>query len=263
MKELVTYWFEQSKPWAKSSLVLLLLVVIVWRLTAWLGQSSTMPIKHVRIGAELNYVAHEDISQALSTVVKTGYFSMDTTEIVNELTAMEWVKKAHIRRVWPDTILLIVEEQRPAAIWNKTALLNVDGEIFKPMFDRSTIQLPSLSGTDSLSPAVLSEQKKINQSIENLGLSVKKLSLAEHGSWSAELSNGIKIKAGYGLAEKKISKSLALLSSINDSLLEHLDSVDLRYPNGVAVRWKEGYKFDGLKVPMASLKLKNNQPTKS
>jgi cell division protein FtsQ len=263
MRELAGNLLEQSKSWAKSGVLLLLTVIIVWQLTAWLGKPTTMPIKHVRIGGELNYVAHEDISTSLSSLVQTGYFSMNTADIINKLTDIEWIKKAHIRRVWPDTILLIVEEQRPVAVWNETALLNVNGEIFKPEFDNSSLQLPRLSGVDDHSKVVLAEQKKIDQSINILDLSVEKLTLAEHGSWSAVLSNGVKIKAGYELPEKKISKSLLLLASIEGGLIEHLDEVDVRYPNGVAVTWKAGYKFDEAMVKKATLAMNKSQPTKS
>jgi hypothetical protein len=58
---------------------------------------------------------------------------------------------------------------------------------------------------------------------------------------------------------KKITKSLTLLASIDKGFIEHLDEVDLRYPNGMAVKWVDGYQFNDVKAAQA---LKKDQPTK-
>lgn len=255
-------FFEQYTPWAKKGLLFLIVALSVLQLVTWLGKPSTMPIKHVRIGGELKYVTREEISESLSQLVDTGYFSMDTDGIIKQVTAIEWINKARIRRVWPDTIVLTLDEHQPAAVWNEKALLNVNGEVFTPIFDQTLLALPSLSGIDSNSQKVLAELRKINQSIKSIGLEVSVLNLAEHGSWSAAMSNGIKISIGHQSPEKKIHKSLKLLASLEGSLVEHLDEIDLRYPNGVSVTWKDGYKFGEPMAQVSTLKLRKDQPTK-
>jgi cell division protein FtsQ len=260
MKEETSHSSEQLISWFKSSALLLLVVAGLWQLVTWMGLSNTLPIKHVRIEGSLNYVTQEEVSEALSGVVETGYFSMNTDEIVKQVTDIEWVKQARIRRVWPDTIVLSVVEQHPAATWNKTKLLNADGEVFEPIFDKASLNLPSLSGINSDSKSVLAELQRIDLSVKSIGLSVKQLALAEHGSWDAVMSNGVRIKAGNQLPEQKISKSLMLLSSLDGDLLEHLNEVDLRYPNGVAVTWKDGYVLG--KSTGKELVVKNNQLAK-
>jgi len=262
MKSVVGSLFKQYEPWAKKGLLLMIVAIGVWQLTTWLGKSSTMPIKHVRIGGELNHVTREEISTSLLQLVETGYFAMNTDEIIKKVTAIEWVNKARVRRVWPDTIVLILEEQQPVAVWNETALLNLHGEVFKPIFNKGLMALPSLSGIDSKSQKVLAELRKVNQSIKSIGVEVSVLNLAEHGSWSAMMSNGIKISVGHQSPEKEISKSLKLLASLEGSLIEHLDEIDLRYPNGVSVSWKDGYKFGESAAQIATLIWKKDQPTK-
>lgn len=259
MRELTANFFEQSKPWARNGLFLLLVVIGIWQCLAWLSKPTTMPIKHVRVGGELNHVAREEISASLSQLVDTGYFAMDTGEILKQVTGIEWVNKARLRRVWPDTIVLLIEEQQPVAVWNETALLNINGEVFRPEFDKALMALPSLTGIDTNSQKVLAELKKIEQSLKGLDVSVKTLNLAEHGSWSALMSNGTKIKVGDQLPEQKMTKSLKLLASLEGNLIEHLDEIDLRYPNGMAVKWANGYKFSELK---AAVTLKKDQPIK-
>ena len=59
-----------------------------------------------------------------------------------------------------------------------------------------------------------------------------------------------------------IGKSLRLLASLEGSLIDQLAKVDLRYPNGVSVQWKDGYKFADRVEQIAAFKLKKDQPVK-
>lgn len=247
---------KQYASFATASMLLVLLALATWQLFNWLGKPSTMPIKQVRIEGELQHVSRESISTALSQLVNTGYFSMDAAAIVSKTTSLEWVDEARVRRIWPDTIVVSLKEQRPVAIWNNTKLLNERGEIFSPDFNQVSFDLPYLSGKDVSSNSVLEEQQRIDELIKKVGVSVKALTLAEHGSWLTELTNGIVIKAGNLSAAKNINKSLTLVASLEGDLLNRIETVDLRYPNGVAVTWKNGQRFDSTKLNKLA---RNNQ----
>jgi len=262
MKDLSSIFIEHSRPWVKSAFVLLLVACACWQLMAWLEKPTTMPIKHVRIEGALNYITHDEISQSLSQLVQTGYFAMDADAIIKNVTAIEWVEKARVRRVWPDMMVLSLQEQQPVAVWNETALLNPQGEVFQPVFDAALLKLPHLSGITSDSKKLLAEQEKIDRSIESIGVSIKRLALAEHGSWSAVMSNGVKIKAGNQRPDQKISKSLMLLASLDGDLIEHIELIDLRYPNGMAVTWRSGYEFNELGVKTAVIAMNKDWPNK-
>jgi len=262
MRELRSILIEHSRAWMKSTAVLLLMICSVGLLMAWLDKPTTMPIKQVRIEGSLNYITHDEISQSLSQLVQTGYFSMDADAIIKKVTAIEWVDKAQVRRVWPDMLVLSLQEQQAVAVWNETALLNPRGDIFQPEFGAALLALPHLSGIDNDSKKLLDEQEKINRSIDSTGVSIKRLNLAEHGSWSAVMSNGIKIKAGNQRPDQKISKSLILLASLEGNLIEQIELIDLRYPNGMAVSWKGGYEFNGLSIKTAVIAMNKGRPNK-
>lgn len=262
MKSLPSNIMMPSKSLITSVVLLLLIVLSIGQLLQWMGQPNTMPIKHVRIEGEMKYILQDDISNTLATLVQTGYFAVDSGAIINKLTDLEWVREARIRRVWPDTLVLSIEEQSPVAVWNETQLLNKQGEVFKPTSNIGELKLPYFSGVDSESKQVLTVQKNLNKLMGGLGLSIEELTLAQHGSWSATLSNGIKIKAGKHSPESKVSKSLTVLASLEGELIENAKVIDLRYPNGVSVIWKEGYVVGQVNESKHSLVVKNNKPTK-
>ena len=112
MKNLTTNVFEQAKPWVTAVLFLVVATVFVWQGLGWLNKPTTMPIKYVRVSGEMKHLSQEELSASLSALVDTGYFAMDADDIVKAVKNLEWVNKAKLRRVWPDTIVLFIEEQK-------------------------------------------------------------------------------------------------------------------------------------------------------
>lgn len=252
----------QAKSLIKVMVLIWVVALGLWQLLDWMAKPSTMPIKQVRIEADLRYLTREEISQTLLPYVETGYFAVDSKAIVQAVTQLEWVEQVSIRRVWPDTVVVEIIEQIPVAVWNKTALLNTQGDVFKPVVPQSLMQLPNLSGIDRNSKDVLVQSRQINQSIASLDLSVQQLSLSEHGSWQVVLNNGIQVKTGNVLPKKEMSKSLKALASLQGDLVSHVGTIDLRYPNGVAVAWKVGYQLGQPNKTDATLAVNKQQPTK-
>lgn len=243
MSALAGVIYQRLSAQIKYLAMLLLLTVGLWQLQQWLQQATTMPIKHVRIEGELRHVSKEAVSNSLAALVKTGYFAMDSERMLAKLTELEWVAEARVLRVWPDTVVLSFNEQNPVAVWNDKQLLNDVGDVFQPEMTQALLTLPHLSGRDDNNKTIFQAQQRINTAIQTLDLTVSRLDLADHGSWSIELSNGVMIKAGKQQSTQKISKSLTILSSLDGDLLAHIASIDLRYPNGMAVTWRDDYKW--------------------
>jgi len=241
---------------------LLLLGLLGWQTEQWMAKPSTMPIKTVRIEGDLKHIDQESVVKAVATLVKTGYFAIDKAAIIKQLTALEWVRYASIRRVWPDTIAISIQEQRPIAVWNKTYLLNNKAEPFRVELTQALNELPQLSGKDSESGQVLSVMNKTNDSIADLDLTIHRLNLTDHGSWELELNNGLSFKAGQLSPEKSVSKSIRVLAALDEQLLERAHEIDMRYPNGVAIAWKKTTGLTGTSIQPAFNSTKQHQPVK-
>ncbi|MBQ0721823.1 MAG: FtsQ-type POTRA domain-containing protein, partial [Gammaproteobacteria bacterium] len=130
MKDLAIDALATHMTTIKTVLFLLLIGFAIWQLQQWMTMPGTLPIKQVRIEGELKNLSREEVKGALSKLVQTGYFALDSRAIVNKVTDLGWVYEAHIRRIWPDTIELSIREQTPIAVWNKEKLLNEKGELF-------------------------------------------------------------------------------------------------------------------------------------
>jgi cell division protein FtsQ len=80
------------------------------------------------IGA--NHVETQRAVRALAPKLTGGFFSMDLNDARLRLETLPWVRRADVRRGWPDQLHVSVEEHEAAAAWNDRATLSTVGEVF-------------------------------------------------------------------------------------------------------------------------------------
>jgi cell division protein FtsQ len=87
----------------------------------------------------------------LSLTVMEGMpnlFSVRLKDVVKRLESHPWIEQVRVRKVFPDKILIQVDERKPMAIVQLDELYYVDtqGEIFSPVGDRDEYNYPYLTG---------------------------------------------------------------------------------------------------------------------
>lgn len=87
----------------------------------------------------------------LSLTVMEGMpnlFSVRLKEVVKRLESHPWIEQVRVRKVFPDKILIQIDERKPMAIVQLNELFYVDtqGEIFSPVGDRDEYNYPYLTG---------------------------------------------------------------------------------------------------------------------
>ena len=121
------------------------LVVLAFTLTALqLGLRSTLwPVREVTIQGELKHTMRSEIEAALQQRVAGNFFSVDVDGVRSALERLPWVRRAAVRRVWPDRLEVTLEEHVALARWGESALVNTYGERF---VGGSKEALPRFSG---------------------------------------------------------------------------------------------------------------------
>ncbi|ORU89929.1 MAG: hypothetical protein A6F71_02905 [Cycloclasticus sp. symbiont of Poecilosclerida sp. M] len=251
-----------KKTMVRWSLDLMLLIASVVYLSQWINNTETLPIKNIRIEGEFRYVSQQQLTEVLAASVQTGYFSMNSGKIITAAKSIQWVKDAKVRRVWPDTIVLSITEQKAVARWNKNSLINKEGEVFAPKFIEGLENLPHLYGANEQSQLVLSKFSKINNVFEKNGLAVHLLAKTEHGSWTAELKNGTQVLMGQVDPVEAMDKGLQVLALAESNVLQQIKVLDLRYPNGLSVVWRKGLKPKKLMIGKSLHGINQNEPKK-
>jgi cell division protein FtsQ len=117
-------------------------------------------------------------------------------------------------------------------------LVNDAGEVFDASPD-DIDGLPELAGPPEQSARVWALYQPLMADLARLDLSMERLALDERGSWRATLDNGARIELGRGTQEEllaRVARFTATLSQLTQRYPGGLESADLRYPNGYALR---------------------------
>jgi len=197
-----------------------------------------LPIKKIRAQGEFANVSEKMILNAIANDVKGGYLWIDVHNLQDKIEKLAWVKIATVKRVWPDSIVVKITEQKAYAVWKNKGLLNELGEKFEPI-EVSKNDLPILSGPVDLNVKVMNEYKKFEAQLNEIGLSIHEINLDDRRAVYLQLSNEIKISLGRSKYQKRLNR---FITAYKINLFKHsnkIDYVDMRYTNGFSIKWKE------------------------
>lgn len=204
--------------------------------TLWL---MDQPIEEVVINGPFERVTAARLEERLGPHIRTGFLSADLAGIQAGLEVIPWVARASVRRRWPATIVVTIDEQEAAACWGDDGLLNVSGELFVRNSDHVPAELPRLRGPEGTEQQVAGMYFRIERGLEQRGLAAVALSLDGRGAWEFQLSNGIRVRLGSRLVDQRLDRFFVALDRVVASTTETVDYVDMRYTNGFAIGWKE------------------------
>lgn len=228
---------HHSRWMLKISLVLLLICALIW---SWqkLTNPAVFPVRAVQIRGNYNHVDHTVLRQTVLPFIQKGWVNLDESALQDRLQQIPWVNSVSVHRALPGKLIITLTEQTPIARLTDTALLNNDGEIFS--VDTTTVPagLPLFTGPAGQQKIMLDEYRQIAAIVLPLHLQVTNLTLDERHSWALQLSNGIVVLLGKVDALPRLTRFVQVYSQVIGSQAATISSVDLRYSNGVAVRFK-------------------------
>src|SRR5690606_36172382 len=154
--------------------------------------------------------------------------------------ALPWVAQIQVRRVWPDTLHLMVSEHQAIARWNENGLVNTRGQVFYPDSGKMPEGLIQLFGPEGNSELMARQLVTIQQSVDKLGLRVKSLTMDERRSWLVKFTDDMQLQLGRAASEQRLARFIRVFEGPLASYRELIDIVDMRYTNGLAVVLKNG-----------------------
>jgi cell division protein FtsQ len=239
--------------------VLALLAVLAMAVggLVWIAQRpyfsiSTMQIEPMQAD-ELIYVSPASVRATIGGKIQGNFFSVNLGEVRAVLESVPWVRHAQIRRVWPNTLSVRIEEQQPLALWNESEMINTWGEAFAANQGEldDDAALPQLSGPPNSERLVVQRYAELARWFAPLNLSIQEVALSPRYAWDVTLSDGVKLSLGRDPAADVAdphgrSGALPFAARIErfvqtwPALVARLDGqsiqiADLRYSNGYAV----------------------------
>ncbi len=206
---------------------------------AWMKllDPETLPLKQVQLDAPFNQVSKQALHQLINERVMGGFFSVDVDDIMESLNEMPWVDNAEVRRVWPDTLSVVIKEQVAIARWRDRALVNVRGELFYPPKETFVNDLIELDGPENAVMQMASKLAVFNLALENIDLNMRRLVLTERQAWEFELSSSMVVALGRSDVEQRLKRFVRFFPQLEKREAD-MKRIDMRYTNGFAVQWR-------------------------
>lgn len=199
---------------------------------------SSQRVEQVVIEGEIKFTSEQDVLVAVNSFISESLLLVDMVEIKHELERMPWIRSVTIRREWPDTLVLSVTEEKAIARWGDRQLLNQDGVIFSPDNFVGLEYLAVLNGPSGSARKVMEQYQLFNQLLYQRGLKIAELDLNERGAWQLMLGNGVEVQIGNSDVMTRMRRLVGFLDPFFMEQMVTVETIDLRYNSGIAVKNK-------------------------
>jgi cell division protein FtsQ len=215
--------------------------------TLWLMRSSLFPVRSIQLDGDLARNSVPTVRANATPRLSGNFFSIDLQQGRRAFESVPWVRRAVVRRVWPDRLAVSLEEHRPAALWDPYGddpgvdkLVNTYGEVFEAnVGDVEDDGLPTFAGPEGTASQMLALYRRLQPVLATLDLVVERLELSGRGSWRALLDSGATLEIGRGSEDDLVARTgrfARTLGQVTDRWHQPLEYADLRHADGYAVR---------------------------
>lgn len=222
--------------------VLLLCFVMMAGFTAYgsfkaIDTVLSVPVEEVKVSGELQFQDQLDIKTVINRYTDNGFVQVDLEKLHHELVALPWLNSVSIKRELPNGLMIELHEEKAAAYWNKDALINQQGQIFKPEELPAIDGLPIFSGKNH--QQVLQLYSKVQSLLPEAQKPVRELHINHRNTVQVVLANHVILVMQLKDIDTQIVTWKQLSANLADDKVQMMKKVDLRYSNGAAVEWKE------------------------
>ncbi len=196
-------------------------------------RSPLFPVREIVVTSPLKNTSKAEIQAAVQ--VRGNFFAVSPAEVRAQLERLPWVRGASVRRVWPDRLEVEIEEHVALARWGDAALVDTHGEKF---FGTSNEHLPSFFAPDGTQAEVARRYAQFAAILAPLGSPLERVVLTPRLAWQLRLASGLNIMLGRDAdaGEARLRRFVSVYDATLGSLPGKHEYVDLRYPNGFALR---------------------------
>ena len=183
-----------------------------------------------------NIISREHILKHSQLNIGTPTETIDLQSTYDKLTAITWIKKLRLQRIYPNKIKITIEEHTPIALWKDTTMklyaITESLTLIKVENNFDTKNLITFIGKGAVEES-LNAMKILKKNTE-LYSRIKYLERIGERRWNVVLDN-IKIK----LPEEDMIDAWQYLSNINlnDNIIDNnIKIIDLRLKDKIFVR---------------------------
>lgn len=226
-----------------ADLVIVLAVAgLAWAAATAIQRLPIFPLREIVVGGTVDNVTRNQVEQAARAALVGNFFTVDLDQVRSVFEKLPWVRQAEVRRRWPDTLELVINEHVAVARWRRTdgetRLVNDRGEVFAAASDR---QLPTFAGPEGSAAQLLARYREFSSGLATVGRTAETLVLSNREAWQVMLDDGLVVELGRDEAKHSLAERMGRFvtwyrPALERARLARVTVVDMRYPNGFALR---------------------------
>ena len=192
-----------------------------------------LPIKQISIIGEYQHIDKEQVDLIANEYIEGNFFLINLDQTRHAFKKLAWVREIAIRKKFPDTLEVTIEEHKPIARWGRVGLVNSYGEIFNAA---SQEELPSFIGYETFVKEMTLKFMEMNKILSKELMQVGTITLSERLSWEVITDNQVRVILGKDNIIKKLNLFTNNYQNILAELKNRIEYVDLRYKDGFSVK---------------------------
>jgi len=207
----------------------------------WLTRLPHFRLSQVVVAHPLVEVRRADVERALAGQLRGNFFSVNVDVLRQSLEKLAWVRHAEVRRRWPSSIEVSIEEHVPVARWGDEPgqMVNTHGEVFSAALGAPRV-LPTLRGPLAAASDILDFYSEAVGLLRTIGRAPQTVALSSRLAVQLWLDDGMLVELGRQQTKVPLRQRLQRFVDHYPSVLSVARArpsvVDMRYPNGFALR---------------------------
>jgi cell division protein FtsQ len=209
--------------------------IIVYGYVDAISIKSLMPIKNVSLTGN-KHLTDEEIKTLAGIHINEDLFTVSNKKICERLLKSPWIKSVNVRKEFPETLSLSIEEAVPFALLDMNSrlfLVDEKGELLEELKDDSIPFLPVITGDPFKEREGFLEALKLVKIMNNNDFASERdhieIIIKKPHELTATIDGNI-VKMGSGEYEEKLVRFIELESYIK-KMGVHVDYIDLRFAN--------------------------------
>jgi cell division protein FtsQ len=226
---------------AADVLTVFAVAVLAWAAMAGLKRLPIYPLREVVVVGAVERVSRAQIEHTARTALAGNLLGVDLDAARLAFEKLPWVRRAELRRQWPDALELALEEHVAVARWSpadgEQRLVNTRGEVFAAV---AGDELPAFSGPEGSAATMLARYREFDAQLAKIQRKTVALTLSAREAWQVRLDDGVLVDLGRDQPRQALTERITRFTdhyiAAREKVKVPLAAVDVRYPNGFALR---------------------------
>ena len=220
--------------------------LVVWAGVVWGARLPVFAIAGISVNGDMGHTSAMALRASVASKLSGTFLTLDLERARQTFEAVPWVRRAVVKRDFPNRLQVTLQEHRAVAYWGaegESRLLNSYGEIFEANVAEVEPEiLARLVGPDGQSAQVLAMYQALQSLFEGMDLSAEQFELTAREGWRVRLENGATVELGRGSTQEVMARTARFLKTVTRVTANYgrepdaLESADLRHEDGYAIR---------------------------